>query len=948
MLTKEFIMMDKKLLEREIGVLRKRDRSVAVTYTADHKAIARVRGKLSEPFKLDELAKSPFECATAFLRAHPALRSGVSEESLVKVRSTKDRRGMTHVLFQQRHGDAEVMGATLSIHFDELGSVRMLQSSLIAMLDLPGEGKLKAEAAAEIAVRHAGKDASWVMDRKPRLVVLAAKLVGREKPQQSHYLCWEVGISMGGAKPASVEWLYYIDALDGEVLQRTTTIQTGTGTGHFSTGAGLVSEPSGISHILRDDVTSSAWTSATKPVIHTYDDANGGSLALTNYSTDDDDTWGDIVPANRQDNQRAEVDCHRFLGYVLDYYYLTHGQNSWDNAGADAKVHAHNGYPGYMPNNAFWYGGTKQLYFGDGDGIDFDYFCALDVMGHELTHGVNFGFNIIQWYHVETGALNEALADIFGCFIALDHPTEVPDPWCHGDQVHVTGRGRNIPDPSRDSAGTVQYDATNNTTKWNSAIAGFYPDHYSERYTGPDDAWHDNGGVHINAPIVTHALYLMVVGGTHRLSGVSVAGIGQDPVEQMLYYVISTPGMLGYTSDFNDFRIAMITACMDLYPDDLDYLVTVKNGFYAVGIGPDLYARDSLADQGNEPGILSCMSPDIICRQDLADAATLVQIADTTNGSLGQVIDLAKGDHHVYFRIFNRGAEAASGTFRLFISPVSTFPTPSSWHEVGHFDFPTVPAGGLWVPSAANDCITLTLALASTLGTGHFCFIGIIEAEVDPPPDRTLIDNTTEFHDYISKSNNFVWRNCDITGVAPAPSGMVPAQTNDFQVNGFGRKTEFRDLEVDARELPRGTRLVMWVPRSKFYGVKAVTVRQLTPAMTPRKIAGALEALPADLATAHLVSTPLGRLARVSDAAKIKPRQIPDKEFALWHALEIEPGRVTRFRGLQLRNGETMQVRFVIQFPQGVGSRDVTLAFRELLQDKLLGQMNYIYQVRKQ
>lgn len=941
--------MNRKLLVKEIRALRKRDPSVSLTYTADGNALALARGLLSKPFKADELAKAPFKCAAEFLRQHPALLSGVDEKALTNVRSMTDRRGTTHVLLQQLHGQAEVLGATASLHFDEQGSVRMFKSSLASAIDLPQKGKLKAQQAAEVAVKYAGKGATWVKDRKPRLVVLAAKQVHRKKREQPHYLCWELGISLSDAKPAFAEWLYYVDAIHGEALKRITTIQTGTGTGYYSTGTSLISEASGSSYILRDDVTSSTWTPATKPVIHTYDDANGDSVWLTNYSTDADDVWGDTVPANRGDNQRPEVDVHRFLKYVLEYYYVKHGQNSWDNDGAEAKAHAHNGYIGdplhpIMPNNAFWAGSpANQLYFGDGDNIDFDFFCTLDTMGHEFTHGVISGFSILIDYDGEIGALNEALADIFGCFIALDHPTEVLDPWCHGDQYHHTGRGRNIPDPSRDSAGTVLYDATSNTTKLTSAIAGYYPDHYSVRYTGAQD-YH---GVHINAPILTHAIYLMVVGGTHRLSGVTVTGITQNPVELMLYYVMSTPGMLGGTSDFNDFRIAMITACMDLYPNDLDYLVTVKTAFHAVGIGPDLYARDTLADQGEEPGTLSCMSPDIICRQDLADAATLTQIADTTNGSLGQVIDLAKGDHHIYFRIFNRGSENASGTLRLFISPVSTFPAPTSWHEVGIYDFPTVPAGGLWVPSAASECITLPSALASTLGTGHFCFIGIVEATADPAPDRNLIDNTTEFHDYIRKSNNYVWRNCDVTGVAPAPSGITPAQINGFLINGFGRKTEFRQLEVDARELPVGTRLVIWVPRRRFFGVKAISVRPLTPAVRPRNVAGALAPLPEDLAPAHLVSEPLGRFARVHDAAKIKPKQIRVKALDLWHALEIKPGHVARFQGLQLRNGETMQVHFSLQFPQDVGTRDVTLAFREMLQDKLIGQMNYIYQVRK-
>ena len=54
------------------------------------------------------------------------------------------------------------------------------------------------------------------------------------------------------------------------------------------------------------------------------------------------------------------------------------------------------------------------------------------MAAHEFTHGVNYGFNIVQIYSDETGALNEAIADIFGCFIALTHPLDEPEPWIHG------------------------------------------------------------------------------------------------------------------------------------------------------------------------------------------------------------------------------------------------------------------------------------------------------------------------------------------------------------------------------------------------------------------------------------------------------------------------------------------------------------------------------------
>jgi hypothetical protein len=128
------------------------------------------------------------------------------------------------------------------------------------------------------------------------------------------------------------------------------------------------------------------------------------------------------------------------------------------------------------------------------------------------------------------------------------------------------------------------------------------------------------------------------------------------------------------------------------------------------------------------------MSPDIILRRQHADTATLALIGDVNNASLCEDIELGgtAHDHYVNFRIFNRGSVPGSDTFRLFILPVSTFPSPASWHEVGHYDFASIAAsGGMWLPTAGSQCIALTATLIQSLVTGHFCFIGVIESSDD-------------------------------------------------------------------------------------------------------------------------------------------------------------------------------------------------------------------------
>ena len=62
-------------------------------------------------------------------------------------------------------------------------------------------------------------------------------------------------------------------------------------------------------------------------------------------------------------------------------------------------------------DNAFW-DGEGHMFFGDGDGELFTQMAkAVDVIGHELTHGVTqYTANLA--YQGQSGALNESISDV--------------------------------------------------------------------------------------------------------------------------------------------------------------------------------------------------------------------------------------------------------------------------------------------------------------------------------------------------------------------------------------------------------------------------------------------------------------------------------------------------------------------------------------------------------
>ena len=100
------------------------------------------------------------------------------------------------------------------------------------------------------------------------------------------------------------------------------------------------------------------------------------------------------------------------LGATFELYLKAYGRHSIDGAGLplNATVHYGENY-----DNAFWDG--EQMVFGDGDGeIFLDFTLPVDVIGHELTHGVT-QYTANLEYFGQSGALNESVSDVFGSLV---------------------------------------------------------------------------------------------------------------------------------------------------------------------------------------------------------------------------------------------------------------------------------------------------------------------------------------------------------------------------------------------------------------------------------------------------------------------------------------------------------------------------------------------------
>lgn len=184
-------------------------------------------------------------------------------------------------------------------------------------------------------------------------------------------------------------------------------------------------------------------------------------------------------------------EAYEGLGATFDFFEQVFGRNSIDDNGMrlDATVHFGNEY-----NNAFW--NSVQMVFGDGDGVIFNRFTiALDIIGHELAHGVTEDESQLQYFN-QSGALNESMSDVFGSLIKqfVKNDTASQADWLIGAGLLAPGVNgvalRSMKDPG---------------SAFNDPLLGIdpQPKHMNDFV----NTFEDNGGVHINSGIPNHAFF---------------------------------------------------------------------------------------------------------------------------------------------------------------------------------------------------------------------------------------------------------------------------------------------------------------------------------------------------------------------------------------------------------------------------------------------------------
>jgi len=433
---------------------------------------------------------TPETAARAFLSDYGEI-FGISPQvdELDFMRSQSASGGRSFVRFQQLYRGIPVFGGELIVQLDSKRNILSANGEIVPGITVDTIPGIDASTAAEKATRAVAGwyslDPGELIASDPELRVYNPIILGLNRDMSS--LVWRIDVSP--LQFSNIRELVLVDAHLGVIAL------------HFN------------------QVNSARNRSI-------YDNNNDPSAGLPGT--------GPVRTEGGAPSGVADVNnAYDYAGYTYDFYNTYHGRDSLDNAGMKLVSTVR-----YCPSstscpyaNAFWNG--EQMAYGQG------YASALDVVGHEMTHGVTEHESHL-FYYMQSGAINESFSDIWGELIELTYnPGPAADRWLLGEDL-PGGAIRNMKNPPQfgdpDTISSSNY------------------------YCGKSDG----GGVHTNSGIGNKAAYLITDGDT--FNGYTVTGLDIFNTAR-LFYEVQTH-LFTSASDYGDLYDALRQAAANLNWED--------------------------------------------------------------------------------------------------------------------------------------------------------------------------------------------------------------------------------------------------------------------------------------------------------------------------------------------------------------------------------------------
>jgi len=511
-------------------------------------------------------------CFTYLHQLSKAIHIENPEEEFQVIDTQEDDLGFIHVKMQQYFEGLLVYGGQVVFH----GTNGMLKSFNGNCFPTPDLKKLEPEISTSEAIEIVNADVSQLSQMKK--LTDNEKLILNYSEPISELVIYHNRLQLNAEKLVYhitvrpnflARWEYFVDAISGEIINK----YDNTCTDGPATAQAV--DLNGVTRTIDTYLTGGKYymIDASRPMFNSGQSQMPDNPVGAIWTIDANNTSGQdislfhITSTNNQWNNPTGVSAHYNAGVTYEYYKNIHNRNSINAQGGTIisiiNVADENG--GGM-DNAYWNG--EAMFYGNGDQAFKPLAGGLDVGAHEMTHGVVQNTANLE-YQYESGAINEAMADIAGCMVDRNDWQLGEDVIPAGSPYFPTGFLRDMANPH--NGGSSFSDN------------GYQPANTSEMYQGSDD----NGGVHMNSGIINHAYYLLA------------ESISKDKAEKLFYRALAN--YMTKSSQFIDCRLAFEKSAKDLYGDGSAEYNAVVSAFFQVGIGEDTGGGDGSAPPGELP-----------------------------------------------------------------------------------------------------------------------------------------------------------------------------------------------------------------------------------------------------------------------------------------------------------------------------------------------------------
>ena len=495
-----------------------------------------IKGEVLEHAAFGYASKHEKSLATAqnFLRLNKTLlQLDDPAAELTFAQSEQDELGYTHLRYEQTYQGLSVWPTDVIVHVNADDNIDLLDGAFVATPRTLDTLPALDEKAALTEARRAVPGAGQAEAASSELIIYASC-------DTLPKLAWKFELAVA----VTDYWLVVIDAMNGAVLTSYNQVMDAAAVG---SGVDVLGVTRPLNVFESDGLFGLVDTS--KPMFQPSADPTSlstaqGVIYILDAQNQPPTSNPQEIPPNlppvlstsaTSDWLPDGVGAAFHLSEVYDYYRERHNRDSFDGQGGNLVGIIRFGQ-GLL--NAFWSFDLRVMTFGDGD----FYTSALDVVGHEVTHGViQESANLV--YQDQPGALNESFSDIFGQLIEARNEGGFAD-WILGDALQNPVRSMSNPASLEVAPGSGRV----------------YPQRMSD-FFGPNDPFlaqipgQDNGGVHINSSITNYAFYLLAEGLPGALS---LQDAGQ------IFYRALTVHMTK-NSQFIDARLACVQSAEELF-----------------------------------------------------------------------------------------------------------------------------------------------------------------------------------------------------------------------------------------------------------------------------------------------------------------------------------------------------------------------------------------------